>query len=76
MPESLLFMHFSRLDRVFTLLENGASPVTRKAAAKQLGDVQKKHPHELNNLLAKVSWLMLNVNPLLLTVFWCYPCFN
>ena len=45
---------FSRLDRVFTLLENGASSVTRKAAAKQLGDVQKKYPHELNNLLAKV----------------------
>nr|CAB3226362.1 TATA-binding protein-associated factor 172 [Phallusia mammillata] len=44
----------SRLERVFTLLENGASPITRKAAAKQLGDVQKKYPHELNNLLAKL----------------------
>ncbi|XP_076818589.1 TATA-binding protein-associated factor 172-like [Clavelina lepadiformis] len=44
----------SRLDQVFTLLENGASSVARKAAAKQLGDVQKKHPHELNNLFAKL----------------------
>uniref|UniRef100_H2YV60 TATA-binding protein-associated factor 172 n=1 Tax=Ciona savignyi TaxID=51511 RepID=H2YV60_CIOSA len=44
----------SRLDRVFTLLESGSSSVARKAAAKQLGDVQKKHPQELNHLLAKL----------------------
>lgn len=44
----------SRLDRLFLLLDTGSSPVTRKAAALQLGEVQKLHPHELHNLLAKV----------------------
>lgn len=44
----------SRLDRLFLLLETGSSPVTRKAAALQLGEVQKLHPHELHNLLSKV----------------------
>ena len=44
----------SRLDRLFLLLEQGTSSVTRKAAAQQLGEVQKLHPHELNNLLIKV----------------------
>lgn len=29
--------------------------MTRKAAAIQLGDVVKLHPHELNNLLSKVG---------------------
>ncbi|XP_074595311.1 histone acetyltransferase 1 [Brevipalpus obovatus] len=44
----------SRLDRLFLLLDQGTSPVTRRAAAAQLGEVQRLHPHELNNLLAKV----------------------
>ena len=44
-----------RLDRLFVLLENGSSSLTRKAAAQQLGDVQKMHPHELYNLLDRVS---------------------
>ncbi|XP_067121938.1 TATA-binding protein-associated factor 172 [Centruroides vittatus] len=44
----------SRLDRLFLLLDTGSSPITRKAAALQLGEVQKLHPHELRNLLAKV----------------------
>lgn len=44
----------SRLDRLFLLLDQGSSQVTRKAAALQLGEVQKFHPHELNNLLIKV----------------------
>lgn len=44
----------SRLDRLFLLLDTGSSPVTRRAAAVQLGEVQKLHPHELHNLLAKV----------------------
>ncbi|KAH0623625.1 hypothetical protein JD844_006574, partial [Phrynosoma platyrhinos] len=43
-----------RLDRLFILLDTGTTPVTRKAAAQQLGEVVKLHPHELNNLLAKV----------------------
>lgn len=44
-----------RLDRLFILLDTGTTPVTRKAAAQQLGEVVKLHPHELNNLLSKVS---------------------
>ena len=55
-----IYVFCSRLDQVFTLLENGTSAITRKAAAKQLGDVQKKHPHELNHLLAKVGYLHYN----------------
>lgn len=43
-----------RLDRLFLLLDTGSSPLTRKAAAIQLGEVQKLHPHELHNLLSKV----------------------
>ena len=44
----------SRLDRLFVLLESETSPVTRRAAARQLGEVQKLHPHELHNLLGRV----------------------
>uniref|UniRef100_A0A182N4Z9 TATA-binding protein-associated factor 172 n=1 Tax=Anopheles dirus TaxID=7168 RepID=A0A182N4Z9_9DIPT len=44
----------SRLDRLFILLESGSAAVTRKAAAKQIGEVQKLHPHELHNLLNRV----------------------
>ncbi|XP_073402650.1 TATA-binding protein-associated factor 172-like isoform X2 [Dendrobates tinctorius] len=47
-------MAVSRLDRLFILLDTGTTPVTRKAAAQQLGEVVKLHPHELNNLLNKV----------------------
>ncbi|KAG8234706.1 hypothetical protein J437_LFUL014322 [Ladona fulva] len=45
----------SRLDRLFTLLESGSSAVTRRAAARQLGEVQRLHPHELHNLLKRIS---------------------
>lgn len=48
-----------RLDRLFILLDTGTTPVTRKAAAQQLGEVVKLHPHELNNLLSKVSLVVL-----------------
>ncbi|XP_063696221.1 TATA-binding protein-associated factor 172 [Culicoides brevitarsis] len=41
----------SRLDRLFILLESGSAAVTRKAASRQIGEVQKLHPHELHNLL-------------------------
>lgn len=44
----------SRLDRILSLLETGSTPLTRKAAALQLGEVQRLHPHELKNLLVKV----------------------
>uniref|UniRef100_A0AAG5D4I1 TATA-binding protein-associated factor 172 n=1 Tax=Anopheles atroparvus TaxID=41427 RepID=A0AAG5D4I1_ANOAO len=45
----------SRLDRLFILLESGSAAVTRKAAAKQIGEVQKLHPHELHNLLSRLQ---------------------
>lgn len=48
-------MTSSRLDRLFILLETGSSAVTRSAAAKQLGEVQKLHPHELNTLLIRTA---------------------
>ncbi|XP_074027518.1 histone acetyltransferase 1 isoform X2 [Leptinotarsa decemlineata] len=48
-------MTSSRLDRLFVLLETGSSAVTRSAAAKQLGEVQKLHPHELKTLLSRTA---------------------
>ncbi|XP_052070007.1 TATA-binding protein-associated factor 172-like [Mytilus californianus] len=44
----------TRLDRLFLLLDTGSTPLIRKSAAEQLGEVQKLHPYELNNLLSKV----------------------
>ena len=44
----------TRLDRLFLLLDTGSSAVTRKAAAQQLGEVQRLHPHELPLLLKKI----------------------
>ncbi|KAJ8250406.1 hypothetical protein COCON_G00223280 [Conger conger] len=55
-------MAVSRLDRLFILLDTGTTPVTRKAAAQQLGDVVKLHPHELNNLLAKILTYLRSPN--------------
>ncbi|GIY32713.1 TATA-binding protein-associated factor 172 [Caerostris extrusa] len=46
----------------FLLLDTGSSPLTRKAAAIQLGEVQKLHPHELHNLLAKVRKYLYSSN--------------
>ena len=43
-----------RLDRLFLLLDTGSTALIRKSAAEQLGEVQKLHPYELGNLLAKV----------------------
>ncbi|KAK3864165.1 hypothetical protein Pcinc_030121 [Petrolisthes cinctipes] len=48
-------MSNSRLDRLFVLLENGGSGVTRQAAAQQLGEVVRLHPHELTTLLSRVQ---------------------
>uniref|UniRef100_A0A667ZL40 B-TFIID TATA-box binding protein associated factor 1 n=1 Tax=Myripristis murdjan TaxID=586833 RepID=A0A667ZL40_9TELE len=55
-------LHLFRLDRLFILLDTGTTPVTRKAAAQQLGDVVKLHPHELNNLLSKVLTYLRSPN--------------
>ncbi|XP_077979914.1 TATA-binding protein-associated factor 172-like [Glandiceps talaboti] len=52
----------TRLDRLFLLLDTGSTPVTRKAAAEQLGQVQKLHPHELHNLLVKVHVYLKSTN--------------
>ncbi|XP_034464473.1 TATA-binding protein-associated factor 172 isoform X2 [Hippoglossus hippoglossus] len=55
-------MAVSRLDRLFILLDTGTTPVTRKAAAQQLGEVVKLHPHELNTLLSKVLTYLRSPN--------------
>ncbi|XP_054654807.1 TATA-binding protein-associated factor 172 isoform X1 [Dunckerocampus dactyliophorus] len=55
-------MALSRLDRLFILLDTGTTPVTRKAAAQQLGEVVKLHPHELNSLLSKVLTYLRSPN--------------
>ncbi|KAK7901214.1 hypothetical protein WMY93_017983 [Mugilogobius chulae] len=55
-------MAVTRLDRLFILLDTGTTPVTRKAAAQQLGEVVRLHPHELNNLLAKVLTFLRSPN--------------
>lgn len=36
-------------------METGSSSVTRKAAANQLGQVVRLHPHELKHLLKRIS---------------------
>lgn len=40
------------------LLETGSSGVTRRAAATQLGEVQRLHPHELHTLLSRITKLL------------------
>ncbi|KAA0718268.1 TATA-binding protein-associated factor 172 [Triplophysa tibetana] len=55
-------MAVSRLERLFILLDTGTTPITRKAAALQLGDVVKLHPQELNNLLSKVLTYLRSPN--------------
>ncbi|XP_062180641.1 TATA-binding protein-associated factor BTAF1-like [Phragmites australis] len=45
----------SRLHRLLTLLDTGSTQATRFAAARQIGEIAKSHPQELNALLKKVS---------------------
>ena len=45
---------FHRLDRLFTLLESGGSNVTRNAAARQLGEIVKLHPDDVNALISRL----------------------
>lgn len=42
------------------MLESGSSAVTRRAAARQIGEVQKLHPHELHNLLNRLQTYLQN----------------
>ncbi|KAJ3027148.1 UNVERIFIED_CONTAM: btaf1 RNA polymerase II, B-TFIID transcription factor-associated, 170kDa [Siphonaria sp. JEL0065] len=44
----------SRLDRLVLLLDTGSTGVVRSTAATQIGEVQRQHPGELYNLLARV----------------------
>lgn len=62
---------FYRLDRLFLLLDTGSTPLIRKSAAEQLGDVVRLHPHELNTLLVKV-WTYLKH---LFLCYLFYSCF-
>src|SRR3981189_2163566 len=50
----------SRLDRLVVLLETGSTTLVRTTAAVQLADIQKQHPHELYNLLARVAPYLRN----------------
>jgi hypothetical protein len=49
------FRQYLRLDRLFLLLESGTSAATRRAAALQIGEIAKLHPHDLEALLTRVS---------------------
>ena len=42
------------------LLETGSTALVRNTAAQQLGDIQRQHPHELYNLLARVAPYLRN----------------
>jgi len=49
-----------RLDRLVVLLETGSTTLVRTTAAQQLADIQRQHPHELYNLLARVAPYLRN----------------
>ena len=53
-------MFVTRLDRLVVLLETGSTTLVRNTAAQQLADIQKQHPHELYNLLARVAPYLRN----------------
>eukprot|EP00249_Psilotum_nudum_P027051 c34319_g1_i1 orf=1-864(-) len=44
----------SRLHRLLILLDTGSTTTTRRTAARQIGEISKSHPEELNALLKKV----------------------
>ncbi|KAJ2161941.1 TATA-binding protein-associated factor mot1 [Coemansia sp. RSA 552] len=48
----------TRLDRLVTLLDSGATPSVRSTAARQIGRVQKQHPQELFHMLGRVYALV------------------
>lgn len=52
----------SRLHRLLTLLDTGSTQATRFAAARQIGEIAKSHPQELNSLLKKVSQYIRSKN--------------
>ncbi|XP_022718724.1 TATA-binding protein-associated factor BTAF1-like isoform X2 [Durio zibethinus] len=52
----------SRLNRLLTLLDTGSTQATRFTAARQIGDIAKSHPQDLNSLLKKVSHYLRSKN--------------
>ena len=50
------------MDRLFVLIETGTSPVTRKAASQQLGEIVKYHPQKLQHLLNRIFQLLSNAS--------------
>ncbi|KNA20109.1 hypothetical protein SOVF_055380 [Spinacia oleracea] len=52
----------SRLNRLLTLLDTGSTQQTRFAAARQIGDIARSYPQELNPLLRKVSQYLRSRN--------------
>lgn len=52
----------SRLHRLLTLLDTGSTQATRLAAARQIGDIAKLYPQDLNSLLKKVSGYLRSKN--------------
>ncbi|XP_010255080.1 PREDICTED: TATA-binding protein-associated factor BTAF1 isoform X2 [Nelumbo nucifera] len=52
----------SRFNRLLTLLDAGSTQATRFAAARQIGDIAKLHPQDLNSLLRKVSQYLRSKN--------------
>lgn len=52
----------SRLNRLLTLLDTGSTQTTRFTAARQIGDIAKSHPQELNSLLRKVAQYLRSKN--------------
>lgn len=52
----------SRLHRLLTLLDTGSTQATRFTAARQLGDIAKSYPQDLNSLLCKVSQYLRSKN--------------
>ncbi|GAV57483.1 SNF2_N domain-containing protein/Helicase_C domain-containing protein/DUF3535 domain-containing protein [Cephalotus follicularis] len=52
----------SRLNRLLTLLDTGSTQATRFTAARQIGEIAKSHPQDLNSLLRKVSQFLRSKN--------------
>lgn len=48
----------SRLDRLLTLMDTGSTPIIRRTAARQIGDIAKLHPTDLRSLLRRVQPLL------------------
>lgn len=52
----------SRLNRLLTLLDTGSTQETRFTAARQIGDIAKSHPEDLNSLLTKILLYLRSKN--------------